>query len=306
MSPSGFSFEESATAPLPKAPAPEVGELRVTVYTPESPLRHPGRLAGEMIGDLLASRELAWRLFIRDISALYRQSILGYVWAFLPPLVTTLTFIYLNSQNIVSSGETRIPYPAYVMIGTLLWQVFLDALNSPLKAVTSSRSMLAKINFPREALILSGLGEVLFNFLVRAVLLVPVFLYYQIPMGLSLLWMPVGIAALMLLGLAFGMLFAPVGILYNDIGRGVLLLGGFWMLLTPVVYQTPKTGLGATLAGLNPVAPVLQTCRDWLTGQPPLHFEGLACVSAGALVCLLFGWVLYRLSMPILIERMGG
>ncbi len=281
-------------------------DLPLTVYTPESPLRHPGKLARDMVGDLLASRELAWRLFIRDISALYRQSILGYVWAFLPPLVTTLTFIYLSSQNIVSAGETGIPYPAYVMIGTVLWQVFLDALNSPLKAITSSRAMLAKVNFPREALVLSGLGEVSFNFLVRALLLVPVFFYYRIPLGPSVLLMPLGIFALMLLGLAFGMLLAPIGILYNDIGRAVLLIGGFWMLLTPVVYQMPTRGLGAVLARLNPVTPLLQTCRDWLIAQPAAHLGGFVCVFSGAATCLLFGWLLYRLSMPILIERMGG
>ncbi len=280
--------------------------LPVTVYTPESPLRHPGRLIREIIADILGSRELAWRLFVRDISALYRQSLLGYVWAFLPALVTTLTFTYLNSQGIVQVGATAIAYPAFVMIGTLLWQTFVDALNSPLKVVQAAKPMLTKINFPREALILSGIGEVIFNALIRLALFIPVFIYYQVPLSGTVLLAPLGVMALILLGLSIGMLITPVGLLYGDIGRGVLMVAGFWMLLTPVVYPVPDTGRGALFARWNPVTPLVQTSRDWITGQPVTSLSSFFIVSMVALVALLVGWVLYRLSLPILIERMGG
>lgn len=298
--------QAAAPAELPTQPAEAAADLPVTVYTPESPLRHPGRMAREMFRDLLASRELAWRLFVRDISATYRQSFLGYIWAFLPPIVTTLTFTFLSSQDILRVGETPVPYPAFVMMGTLFWQAFFDALNSPLKVVDEARYMLAKINFPREALILSGLAEVLFNFSIRLTLLVPVMLIYQVPVSASLLLVPVGIFSLMLLGLAFGMLIAPVGILYGDVGRATVLLGGFWMLLTPVVYPTPRHGLGAWLAQWNPVSPVLLTTREWLTAQPVTHPAGFVLITLASVLALLCGWVLYRLSLPILIERMGG
>src|SRR5262245_28458826 len=130
-----------------------------TVYTPETPLRRPGRLFAEMFRDLLASRGLAWRLFVRDISAQYRQSYFGYVWAFIPPLVASLPFIYLNSQGVMRGGETAIPYPAFALIGTILWQVFVDALNAPLKTVISAKAMLVRINLPKEAVLLSALAQ---------------------------------------------------------------------------------------------------------------------------------------------------
>ena len=93
----------------------------LTVYTPESPLRQPAKFVRDMIADLLASRELAWRLFLRDLSAQYRNSVLGYVWVFLPPLVASLPFVYLNSTGVVRMGETPIPYAAYAMVGTIIW-----------------------------------------------------------------------------------------------------------------------------------------------------------------------------------------
>ncbi|HTJ01046.1 MAG TPA: hypothetical protein VL527_19335, partial [Dongiaceae bacterium] len=92
------------------------------VYTPESPLRHPRILIQGMARDLLAGRELGWRMFQRNLSALYRQTILGYLWLILTPLAASLPFIFLHSSGVFKMGDTEIPYPAYVMMGTLLWQ----------------------------------------------------------------------------------------------------------------------------------------------------------------------------------------
>jgi lipopolysaccharide transport system permease protein len=278
----------------------------VTVYTPQSPLREPGKLFRAMFSDLRASRELAWRLFVRDTSAQYRQSFLGYLWAFLPPLATAAIFTFLNSQQILNVGATAIPYPAFVVIGTLLWQTFVDALNSPLKAVGAARAMLSKINFPHEALFVGGATEVLFNTLVRSTLLVPVFLIYGLHVGVSVLLVPLGIVALLVLGLSIGMCLVPLGALYTDVSRGVTLIAALWMLLTPVVYPPPSSGLGAFLAKWNPVSPVVLTSRQWLTSEPGTDLGAFVAVTAGAVVLLFFGWVVVRVSLRHIIERIGN
>lgn len=277
-------------------------------YTPESALRHPGQLWRRMVHDLVASRELAWRLFVRNLSAQYRQSVLGYLWAFLPPIVTTLTFVFLNSQQIMnlSTGDSELPYPAYVMLGTLLWQGFVDALNSPLKLVVTSKSMLAKINFPREALILAGIGEVVFNFSIRLVLLIVVFAWFRIPLPLTALLAPIGVLAIIALGLMFGILLAPLGVLYQDVQQGISILVSLWFFLTPVVYEPPTTWPASLLARLNPVSPLLITTRDMLTTGTLTDIQGFLVVSGAVLMLLVVGWVLYRLAMPHLIERMGA
>jgi lipopolysaccharide transport system permease protein len=275
------------------------------VYAPGSPLRDLRGMVASMARDVRASRELAWRLFVRDISAQYRQSLLGYVWAFLPPLATTLIFTFLNSQQILNIADTSVPYPAFVMIGTLLWQTFLDALNSPLR-VNASRTMLAKVNFPREALILSGTADVMFNTAVRALLLAATFGFYHLPVTASLALVPLGVLALLVLGMAIGVLLTPMGMLYTDVARGIALVSGFWMLLTPVVYPPPRSGAGALLATWNPVSPVLLTCRQWLVGQPATDLAAFLWVGSLSVAALVGGWVLFRLSLPHLIERIGN
>jgi lipopolysaccharide transport system permease protein len=281
-------------------------DLAVTVYTPESPLSDPRQLLRDMFGDLAKSRELAWRLFVRDTRAQYRQSVLGYVWAFLPSVATTMVFAFLNSQQILHVGETKMPYPAFVVIGTVLWQTFYDALNSPLRAVLGAKSMLAKINFPREALILAGVADVVFNFLIRVTLFIPVFLFYRIDVHFSILLAPLGVLGLLLFGLAIGMWVLPLGVLYNDVGRGLGLISSFWMLLTPVVYPVSKSGIGAVLGKYNPVSPVLQTTRDWISGQPAANLESFVVITVASLIALLGGWVLFRLALPHVIDRIGN
>ena len=279
---------------LVPSPLPEV------VYSPD------WQLLRAMIRDLRESRELAWRLFVRDTSARYRQTFLGYIWAFLPPIVTSGTFVFLNSSGVFKVGATALPYAAYVMIGTLLWQVFADAMQTPIRVVTASKAMLAKINFPREAILLAGLGEVLFNFLIRLVLLVAVFIWFRIPPPITALLLPVGIVAIIGFGFMLGVILTPIGLLYQDIAQGLVLFTSFWMFLTPVVYPPPTSGTMAAFIKWNPVSPLLVATRDWITVGPTAYLTGFIIVAAFTLLFLLAGWILYRLALPHLIERIGN
>jgi lipopolysaccharide transport system permease protein len=282
--------------------------LPEVIYTPESALRHPRQLFDTMLHDLFASRELAWRLLIRNLSAQYRQSVLGYLWALVPPIVTTLTFVFLNSQKIInlSSEGNSIPYPVYVMVGTLLWQGFVDALNSPIKLLAQSKSMLAKVNFPREALILAGLGEVIFNFAIRLALLIVVFLWFGVSLPSTAWLAPFGVLSVLTLGLMIGLLLSPLGMLYQDVERSIAVFVSLWFFLTPVVYTPPTRWPASLLATLNPISPLLVTTRAMLTTGLLTQTRGFLIISGATLGLLLFGWLLYRLAMPHLIERMSA
>ena len=136
-----------------------MNEPAITVYTPDSSLSSPRTMVREMFRDLLASRELAWRLAVRDIRAQYRQAFLGILWAFILPLANTVIWIFLSRAGIVSVGETELPYSVYVFTGTMLWAILMDAMNAPLQQTNAARAMLAKLNFPRECEITDLVGH---------------------------------------------------------------------------------------------------------------------------------------------------
>jgi homopolymeric O-antigen transport system permease protein len=280
--------------------------LNEVVYTPRSELLHPGRLFLSMFRDLAACRELAWRLFVRDLSARYRQSLLGYVWAFLPPLATTIPFVFLRSQGLFTTGATAIPYPAYVMISMLFWQVFVDAVQSPLKAVTAAKPMISKIQFPPEAILMAGLGDVLFSFLIRLVLLAAVLIWYGIIPPVTALLVPVVVIALVTFGFMVGLLVTPLGILYTDVTQSLTIITSFWLFLTPVVYPARETGLAGVVSRWNPVSPMVIVGRDWLTLGTTAFLPEFLVVLALSLVMLFSGWIIYRIALPHLIARIGN
>ncbi|BAY22418.1 ABC transporter permease protein [Calothrix sp. NIES-2100] len=281
-------------------------QLREVIYTPESRLRHPLKLAQQMWRDLLASRELAWRLLVRDISAQYRQSFLGVAWAFLPPIIMALGFTLAHDAKVINIQATDLPYPAYVMFSTALWQTFVEAVNGPVQAVMVAKPMLARVNFPREALILAKLGEVFFNFAIKLILIAGFFLWFRIPVSWTVILAPVALIHLVFLGTFLGILLAPLGILYQDVSRGLSLITGFWLFLTPVVYPVPKQGIFGFLVQLNPVTPLLVTTRELATTgviSDPYRFW---VVSAITLIGLIITWVTFRLAMPFVVERVSS
>ncbi|MDT5269267.1 MAG: lipopolysaccharide transport system permease protein [Acidobacteriota bacterium] len=277
-------------------------------YTPDSQLRAPAHLLLSMWRDLLAARGLAWRLLVRDISARYRQSLLGIFWAFLPPIATAATFIFLNNASLINVDSAGVPYPAFVITGSVFWQLFTDSFNAPLKIVEGSKSMLAKVNFPREALILSGMGQVVFDFVIRLLIVAAALAYYRVTPTWGWLLAPVALLVLMLLGTMLGMLLTPFGTLYSDVSAGLPTLLTLWLFVTPVMYPMPERWPYSLLTILNPVSPPLVAARDLvLHGAVPAAVVVPLLVVAGvSIVGLFLTWVLYRVSLPILIERMSA
>ncbi len=277
-----------------------------TVYSPDSAIRNPTRLLLDMFSDLVAGRELAWRLAVRDIHAQYRQTALGLLWAFILPLAHTITWIFLSGSGIVAVKETALPYPVYVFTGTMLWAIFMDAVNAPLKQTMAAKQMLAKINFPRETLVISGIYQTMFNGVIRIIMMLVTLLVLGIYPGFNLIYFPLGIMTLIFAGTAVGLLFTPVGMLFTDIGKALPLLMQFLMYLTPVVFPMPINGWAATIFRINPMTPLILTVRDWLTGFPPNYLGQFFLVNASIFGLLLVVWIIYRIAMPILIERISA
>ena len=254
--------------------------------------------------DLVRGRELAWRLAARDLRAQYRQSLFGYLWIFVQPLVAAGTFTMLRGQGVFETDDAGAPYAAFALVGTLVWQAFVDSINGPLRMVSGSRDMLVKLNFPREALVVAGLLTAVINSAARLLVLLPLGTYYDWTLSArQLLFMP-GLAATMLLGTAFGLLLVPLGMLYKDIEKGLVFVVTFWMFITPVVFPVDN-GSAAFAMRLNPVTPVLDTTRAWLLGLPG-DPTGLLVVTGAAFAALAIGWLFFRLALPHVVARLGS
>ena len=130
--------------------------------------------------DLRRALTLSLTLFIRDFTARYRRTVLGYLWAVLPPIAMTLTFVFLRQRGVLDQGQQAHAYVVTVLAGVTFWQFFADAVSQPVRSVQQYKTVIAKARFPYEAILLSGIYQVMFDGLVRFLLLGAAMAVYQL------------------------------------------------------------------------------------------------------------------------------
>lgn len=279
--------------------------METRIYQKENQLKL-GHSLKAIFKDIKSSRFLARQLAVRDIKAQYRQSYFGILWAFITPLATALVWIVLNGTGTVRLSDTGIPYPLYVFTGTLLWSIITEAINSPMTSTNAARGILSKINFPKEALILSGIYKLLFNTAVKIILLLLFVFLYGVGLNWSLLLFPLAILGGLLVGTTIGLFITPLGLLYKDVGKIITFGMQFLMYAAPVVYAIPKEGIMKTLMELNPLTPIILTGRDLAVGTPPEYLTYFLIVIGVCIPLFLVALLLYRISIPVLVERLSG
>ncbi len=281
--------------------------LKTRVYSPGGTGDNFFAIWRSIIREFWLSHGLGFRLASRNISARYRRSLLGFLWAFLPPIVTSIVWIVLNDQKIVQFGKTDIPYPLFVVCGTTLWQMFTSAVVIPIQTVNASKSILSKINFPREAILINAFYEILFNVVIGMIIIGAMLIYSGINPGFSaLLYLPL-ILQLILIGFTVSLFLLPLSLLYSDVQYLLPTALQFVMYLTPVIYPKPVLTSFEWLFKYNPVGLTLQYIRGGITNSvvdvTTLDFVTVGLATLGLFVV---GVVLFRITMEVLIERMGS
>ena len=148
---------------------------------------------------------------------------------------------------------------------------------------------------------------VIFNFLIRLVLLAAVFFaWFKITPPPTAFLFPLGILSLVMVGFMAGLLLTPIGLLYSDVSQSIPIAALLLMFLTPVLYPQPTGGIAGFVAGWNPLTPLVNATRDWLTTGATGQLDGFLMVTGVTAVLLVVGWVIYRLALPHIISRIGN
>ncbi len=281
-------------------------ELPVHIYSSES---KSGifKTFRVLIKEFPVAHSLGLRFAKRNISTKYRQSIFGLLWAFLPPLATAIMWIILQSMKVIKLNDVGVPYPLFVVTGTMLWAVFVNSVLTPMQVVQNNKSILVKINFPREALIVNAFYEILFTTAINSLIIVAFLFIFKVHITAECLLFFPGIFLLIILGMAIGLLILPFSLLYRDIQFVLPTILQFAMYLTPVIYATTPFKGFAKILKINPVTPVLTEIRAAVLNMN-IHvpYWEIGVVGALAVIFFILGVFLQRITMQTLIERMGN
>lgn len=186
--------------------------------------------------ELWQYKELFYFFTWRDIKIKYKQTVLGFLWVILQPLLmmTIFTFFFGKALNIPSQN---LPYPVYVFSGLLVWNIFSTGLSSASNSMVNNSSIIKKIYFPRLIVPVSSILVSLFDFFMAFVLFVPILIFYQQPVSwMAIIYWPLAIFFSVMATLGLGCWLAALNVKYRDFRYVIPFLIQILFFLTPVIY----------------------------------------------------------------------
>lgn len=259
-------------------------------------------------GMLYAWREyrfLLYKLTVTSLTIQFKKSFLGATWLFIQPIITVFAWVLLHSAGLFNPGTTGVPYPAYVLLSTTIWSLFVGLYQHTSHILVGNAQVLLQHQFPREVYILEKMAVAFFNFAIPFMFSLIVLLLYGISFSWTAILFPLALIPLVLFGTAIGILFALLKAVTSDLNnffdKAIVLV----MYITPVVYANdPGSTLLQTIIRWNPLTYLLSFPRDLLTlgtFTAPVEFLG---VSIGSALLFLLALRYFGVAHPKVMERL--
>ena len=248
--------------------------------------------------ELLRYRGLLYMLVVRDIKIRYKQSIMGFMWAILMPIVIVLAGIVVKKAIAVFSGrEMELADIVTVSVKSLPWAFFVGALKFSTNSLLSNRSLVTKIYFPKEVCPLAAVLSSLFDFFIASLALT--FFLVIVGVGISpyLIWVPVLLIIMVGLTAGMGMIFSCANLFFRDVKYIVEIILTFAIFFTPVFYEASDFKNWKKFILLNPIAPVLEGFNSAIVLKQNPELAWLGYSTVWSLAGLFIAWnIFYRLE----------
>lgn len=273
-----------------------------------------------VLPDILSNRQLLIDLVWKDIRVRYRYAAMGFFWAIIEPLLmmVVLTFVFSFMFQIRFEGLAGDLGPrgsaVFILSGLVAWQFFSVGVSTATDSLIDNRTLISKVNFPREIIPIASIGVALVNLIIGSALLVIIYtlLIGNLPPLVSLL-VPVLFVFQALLVVGLGLLFSCWNAQFRDISYMVnaLLLFGFYA--TPVIYSAgfvqerlAERDLEQLypLLFLNPMAGYIGAYRELLFMGALPSFRLIAWPIACTVIVLLIGLKVFRSQSPTLSDKL--
>lgn len=256
--------------------------------------------------ELWRYRELVRNLVLRDLKARYKNSVLGFVWSLLNPLLMMLVFTVVFTVMLPTNIER---FPVFILCGLLPWNWFSGSVSGAVHTIVGNATLIKKVYFPREALPLSLILSNAVNFLLALLVLFPLMLAFHTPLTPWLLFLPLLILVQAIFTLGVALLLSTVNVFFRDTAVIMEVLLQAWFFLTPVVYEMKVLPEHKLIAGydievrrlayiLNPMGSLIANYRDILYWGLPPGLDFLLRTAVTSLVVLLLGYLVFSHFAP--------
>lgn len=244
--------------------------------------------------------DLTLQFALKDFKIRYTNSVLGYVWSVLHPLVFTLVYFVVFS---IFVRFQIAQYPAYLLLGVVMWNFFAESTSSGTGSLLQHAGILSKVAMPRVVPVCAAILNAVFSFAISLLILMVLLLVSGAPVGRLAILFPIDVLDLVMLSLGISLCLSTYHARYHDVGYlwGLAVQIGFW--LTPIIYNDGVVPEGwRWLMMFNPVARIVTESRQLLIYDV---FPGVATMLETFLMCaavLGLGVVVFRRRQSRIVE----
>jgi len=228
------------------------------------------------------------KLTLREIKARYKQSFLGFFWIVLNPFFQMLIMSFIFSK-ILKMGSLGVPYPLFIYAGLLPWFFMVNGLSSAMNVFISDSSLIKKIYFPREILVLSTLLAKAFDFFLSFLIFILMMIFFKVPFSFFMLFFLLIFLIEFLFVYSLSLILAAFNLYYRDVQYLFNLVITLWFYLTPVIYAVeffPEKY--RIIFQLNPMAVFINAYRQVLLGG---DFPKWSSLGIGILLSLILFFI---------------
>ncbi|MBN1585104.1 ABC transporter permease [Candidatus Uhrbacteria bacterium] len=279
---------------------------QVVVYEPDVRTKDGFfRSLGVMATNIVSSRELIWQLFVRDFTAVHRKSFLGMAWVVIGPVFGILSWVFMNATGVLNPGDVGIPYPAYVLLGTTFWGLFMSFYQMSAETLNAGAGFIMQVRYPHEALLAKQIMQALANFLVSFLVILAVLLVFRVIPSWKIVLLPAMILPMLFLGAGIGLFISTVGVVAVEIRKICDLFLGMLIFFTPIIYAGSAAGGSfAAIVRWNPLTYLVGGVRDVVAYgrmDNPIAYGWAALL---AFILFAVSWRLFYVSEEKVIEKM--
>jgi len=198
-------------------------------------------------------------------------------------------------RNFISIPSGEVPYALFSYTALVPWTFFTNALSFCGPSIALNANIIKKISVPREVFPLAAVTTALFDFFMAGTILAGMMLWYQVPIGWSILWVPVLLLLTTILAFGVGLFIASLGTLRRDFILATPFIVQFWLYATPVIYPLSAVPeRWRTLYMLNPMVGIIVGFRGIFLDNSAPSWQLLGSTILTTVIIFLFTWPLFR------------
>lgn len=249
--------------------------------------------------ELCRYRELLAVMVWRDIKVKYKQSVMGFLWALLMPLIIVSAGILVKYAIAAVSGSgVRTSQLLTVSVKAVPWAFIVSSIRFATTSLVQNTNLVTKIYFPREIFPIAAVLSNFVDFLTATCVLVFILLLFQSGVSVHLWYVPVLILLIVSFVTGMGLILAALNLFFRDVRYLVEVVLTFAIFFTPVLYEVTMFGKLAKYLLMNPVAPLLEALNSCVVLHETPQLGWVAYSGAFSVLMLVGGYRLFKRLEP--------